>query len=57
MAKFAASNYVNVFTGVIPFFADYGFYPQTDIKPPGTYKGEKKEEQQAELLAANKIVV
>ena len=52
IAKFAASNHVNVFTGMTPFFADHGFYSRTGIEPPRTYKGK----QQAELLAADKIV-
>ena len=52
MAKFAASNHVNVLTGVIPFFANHGFHPCTGIKPSGMYKREQK----AELLAANKII-
>ena len=27
VVKFAASNHVNASTGVMPFFANYGFYP------------------------------
>ena len=52
MAEFAASNYVNASTGVMLFFADYGFHSQTGIKSLGIYKDEQK----AELLAADKIV-
>ena len=57
MAKFAVSNYVNASTGVILFFADHSFYPQTSIEPSRTYKKERKQKQQAELLIANKIIV
>ena len=52
IAEFAASNYVNASTEIMPFFADYGFYPQIGIEPPGTYKSKQK----AKLLAADKIV-
>ena len=52
IAEFAASNHINASTGVTPFFADYGFHPQTNIEPPGTYKGKPK----AEFLATDKIV-
>ena len=54
MAKFAVNNHINTFTGVILFFADYGFYPCTDIEPSGTFKDES--EQKTKLLVANKIV-
>ena len=54
MAEFATSNHVNTSTSVIPFFADHSFHPQIGIKPSKMYKGER--EQQAKLLAANKIV-
>ena len=54
MAEFATSNHVNASIGVTLFFADHNFYPCTSIEPPGTYKREG--EQQAELLAADKIV-
>ena len=52
MAEFAASNYVNAFTGVTLFFADHRFYLHTSIKPLRTYKGEWR----AELLVVDKIV-
>ena len=52
MAEFAASNYVNLSMGVMPFFADYGFHPRTNIEPLDTYEGKQK----AELLATDKIV-
>ena len=52
IAEFTTSNHVNALTGVITFFADHNFYPQTGIKPPRMYK----EEQKAKLLVANKII-
>ena len=52
MAEFAASNYVNTSTGVTPFFADYGFHPQTSIKLSGMYKSKQK----IKFLAADKII-
>ena len=52
MAEFAASNHINMSTKMTPFFADYGFYLQTGMESPGTYKGKHK----AKLLATNKIV-
>lgn len=52
MAEFAASNHINISTGVTLFFADYGFHPRTEIESPETYK----EDQKAELLAVDKIV-
>ena len=52
MAKFAASNYVNMSMEIISFFADYGFHSQTGIKPSGIYKGKQK----AELLAKDEII-
>ena len=56
MAKFAASNHVNASIGVTLFFADHGYHPCTGIKPLEMYKEEGEGEQQAKLLAANKIV-
>ena len=53
MTEFAASNYVNVLTGMTPFFVNHSFHPYTGIEPPRMYK----EEQKAEQLAANNIVV
>ena len=52
MAEFAASNYINMSTGVILFFANYSFYFRTGMEPLGIYKSEQK----AELLAIDKIV-
>ena len=53
MAKFAANNHVNKSTKIIPFFADNGFHPQTNIEPLCT---TKKAMRKAKLLAADKIV-
>ena len=53
MAEFAVSNYINTSTGMTLFFANYGFYPRTGIKPFRTFEGES--ERKTELLAANKI--
>ena len=36
----------------MPFFADYGFHPQTGMELPGIYKGKRK----TKLLAIDKIV-
>ena len=52
MAEFAASNHVNASTGMKLFFANHRFHPRTGIELSGTYEGE----QQAELLAADKII-
>ena len=52
MTEFAASNHINISTRVMPFFADYGFHPQTGMELPGTYKDKQK----AELLAVDKII-
>ena len=52
MIEFAASNHISMSTGVMLFFADYGFHFWTNIEPLDTYKGEQK----VELLAVDKIV-
>ena len=52
MAKFTASNHVNAFIGITIFFADHRFHPRIGIKAFEIYK----DEQQAELLTADKIV-
>ena len=53
MAEFAASNFVNILTVVILFFADYEFHSQAGIKLPETYSDSKR---RGKLLVTNKIV-
>ena len=53
MAEFATSNYINASTDITPFFANHEFHSCTGIEPPETYE---RGEQQAELLAADKII-
>ena len=52
IAEFAVSKHINMSMAIMPFFVDYGFHPQTSIKPPSMYKSKLK----AGFLATDKIV-
>lgn len=53
-AEFAVNNHENASTGMTPFFADHGYHPRSETKPPEAYKNT--EARKAELAKADKII-
>jgi len=53
LSKFVTNNHVSTTTGLTPFFANKGYYPQSSIEPPEPINKKLPYGKHLKMLLAN----